>query len=324
MPERAQRIIRTGKAAVEAEIVSLKTANDALGKDFVKAVDIILACKGRVVVTGMGKSGNIAQKIAATLSSTGTPSFYLHPAEGVHGDLGMLVRGDVIIALSNSGETDEIKQILPVIKRLSLPLISLTGNINSTLGRKSDAVLNAHVEREACPMNLAPTSSTTVSLALGDALAVALVEERGFKEDDFALIHPSGSLGKRLLLAVNDLWHTEKELPIVNLNTPIKDVLYVISSKGFGCTAVVDNEGVLSGIITDGDLRRAMERYPDVLKMCPSDIMNSNPKQVAPQELAVRAMALMEKHSITSLIAVDESGRPAGIIHLHDLIKAGI
>ena len=324
MPERGENIIRIGKSVIDAEIASLQGAKEALGEDFIKAIDIILACRGRIVVTGMGKSGNIAQKIAATLSSTGTPSFYLHPAEGVHGDLGMLVRGDVVIVLSNSGETDEIKQILPVIKRLSLPLISITGNTNSTLGRKSDAVLNAHVEREACPMNLAPTSSTTVSLALGDALAVALVEERGFKEDDFALIHPSGSLGKRLLLTVKDLWHTGDELPIVNLDTSIKDVLYVISSKGFGCTAVVDDREVLAGIITDGDLRRTMEKYPDILKMRPKDIMNNKPKQVAPEDLAARAMALMEKHSITSLISVDEMRRPAGIIHLHDLIKAGI
>ncbi|GHU86869.1 arabinose-5-phosphate isomerase [Deferribacterales bacterium] len=281
-------------------------------------------CEGRLVVTGMGKSGHIGRKIVATLASTGTPALFMHPAESAHGDLGMLVRGDAVLALSNSGETDEIKKILPTIKRMDMPLISITGNVRSTLGQNSDAVLNAEIREEACPMNLAPTTSTTVSLALGDALAVALVEERGFTAEDFAMFHPSGALGKRLLLHVNNLYHTDDELPLVRQDAPLKDMLYTMSSKGFGCVAVVDNTNKLTGIITDGDLRRAMEKNSDVMRMTTAELMHKNPKTIREVELAAKALSIMEKYSITSIFTVDEAGKVTGIIHIHDLLKAGL
>lgn len=324
MDKKDTDLINIGKDTLRAEAESLMLAESRLDINFVNAVRIIMECKGRIVVTGMGKSGHIGQKIAATFSSTGTPSFFMHPAEGVHGDLGMLVKGDVIIALSNSGETDEVKQILPIIKRLSIKLISITGNIHSTLARKSDAVLNSGVIREACPMNLAPTSSTTVALGLGDALAVALIHEHGFKESDFALVHPSGSLGRKLLLRVEDIWHTGDDMPVASINTPIKDLLYIISSKGFGCSAITDNDGKLIGIVTDGDLRRSMEKFDNVLSMSIEEIMSKNPKQIHYDDLASSAMAIMEQYSITSLISVDDKQHPVGIVHLHDLIKAGL
>ncbi|MDR2870177.1 MAG: KpsF/GutQ family sugar-phosphate isomerase [Deferribacteraceae bacterium] len=317
-------ILNNGLAALRIEKEGLERTMSLLGDGFVKAVQLIMACKGRVVITGMGKSGHIGAKIAATLASTGTPSFFMHPAEGVHGDLGMLVRGDVVVALSFSGETDEIKMILPIIKRLGLPLISITGNVKSTLGEKGDAVLDASIQQEACPMNLAPTTSTTVALALGDALAVALVHERGFKAEDFALVHPSGSLGKRLLLRVSGIWHTQGELPVVTLGTAIKDLLYTISDKKFGCTAVIDEAGKLCGIVTDGDLRRAMEKHTNVMALSVADLMSKNPKTIKPEALAVEALKMMEEHSITSIFSVDADYRPIGIIHLHDLLKAGI
>lgn len=320
----ADRIIESGKNTIFTERDALNETGKRIDKNFVKAVELILACKGRVIITGMGKSGHIAKKIAATLSSTGTPSFFLHPAEGIHGDLGMLVKGDVVIALSNSGETEEIKNILPVIKRLQVPLISITGNVKSTLGLKSDATLDAYVEREACPMNLAPTSSTTVSMALGDALAVALVVERGFKASDFALVHPAGALGKKLLLKVGDIWHTGNELPVVKLSTSMKDLLYTISSKGFGCAAVIDDNGKMTGIVTDGDLRRAMEKFENIANANIQEIMSKNPKLINKDDLAASAMALFEKYSITSAFVVNEHGKPEGLVHIHDLTKAGL
>jgi arabinose-5-phosphate isomerase len=319
-----ESVINIGRDTLRAEADSLRVAETRLDSNFAKAIDIIMNSKGRVVVTGMGKSGHIGQKIASTLSSTGTPSFFMHPAEGVHGDLGMLVRGDVVIALSNSGETEEIKQILPIIKRFSLKLISITGNMNSTLAGKSDAVLNSGVEREACPMNLAPTSSTTVSLALGDALAVALVHERGFKDSDFAVFHPSGTLGRKLLLRVEDLWHSGNELPVASIDTPLKDLLYIISSKGFGVAAITENDGRLAGIITDGDLRRAMENYTNISDIHVANIMSKDPKLITPDDLAASALAIMEKYSITSLIVASEDKKPMGLIHMHDLIRVGL
>lgn len=324
MDQRDKRILENGINTIILEKEGLELIASRLDGEFVKAVHLIIACKGRIVITGMGKSGLIGQKIAATLSSTGTPSFFMHPAEGVHGDLGMLVRGDLVIAISNSGETEEIKMILPVIKRLNIALISITGTPLSTLAKAGDASLNAAVPKEACPMNLAPTTSTTAALALGDALAVALVEERGFKAEDFALVHPSGTLGKRLLLKVENVWHSGSEMPVVTTDSPMKDVLYEISSKGFGCTSVVDADGRLIGIITDGDLRRAMEKNINFSDMTVESLMSRNPKTISPEVLAAQALAMMEQYSITSLIAVDASMRPTGIVHLHDLLKAGI
>ena len=317
-------IIKIAKNTLKLEADAIYALIDKIGEDFIKAVELIYNCKGRTVITGMGKSGIIGKKIAATLSSTGTPSLFMHPAEGVHGDLGMLTKKDVVVALSNSGETSEIISILPVIKRLAIPLISITGNRNSTLAKKSDCLLYAGVEREACPLNLAPTSSTTASLALGDALAVALLEKRGFKEEDFAMFHPSGSLGKKLLLKVEDLYHSNKEFPYVNENSLISDAVISISEKGFGCTIIIDNDKNLKGIITDGDIRRGVEKFKDIFSMNVMEIASKSPKTINKDALAAKALAIMEEHSITSIVVVDENNKPEGIIHMHDIIKAGI
>jgi arabinose-5-phosphate isomerase len=318
------KILETAFKTFDMEIEAIEAAKKRLDADFEKAVGLILACKGRVAVTGMGKSGHIAHKIAATFASTGTPSFFIHPAEAVHGDMGMLSEGDVVLALSKSGETEEIKALLPLIKRMGYPLISITGNPASTLAQKSDAHLDGSIEREACSLNLAPTSSTTVSLVLGDAVAVALMIERGFTDKDFALYHPSGALGNRLFLRVGDLWHIKEELPVVKLSTPMKDLLYIISSKRFGCAAVTDGEGKLAGIVTDGDLRRCMEKYENYGKLTAAAVMSRNPKTISPEELAVNALELMETYSITTLLSVDADGKPIGIVHMHDLIRRGL
>jgi len=315
----ARKVLR-----IEAEAVSALT--DRINGEFVKAVEMILACTGRVVVTGMGKSGLICQKIAATMASTGTPALFLHPAEGVHGDLGMVAKGDVVIAVSNSGETEELARILPVIKRMGLPLIAMAGKSDSTLARAGDVFLDISVKEEACPLQLAPTASTTATLAMGDALAVALLLERGFREEDFALYHPGGALGKRLLLRVEDLMHGAEAIPIVGFDTPLKDALYEISSKKLGITGVVDREGGLVGVFTDGDLRRTIEKGVELLHQPISEFMNRQPKRILRTNLAAKALQRMEEHSITSLFVFNsETDRvPAGIIHLHDLLRAGV
>jgi arabinose-5-phosphate isomerase len=309
---------------VEAEAISALVAR--LDGSFVSAVELLLACSGRVVVTGMGKSGLICQKIAATMASTGTPAIFLHPAEGGHGDLGMLMKGDVVIAVSNSGETEEIVRILPAIKRLGLSLIAMSGNPASTLGRAGDVLLDISIKEEACPLQLAPTTSTTVTLAIGDALAVALLMERGFREEDFALVHPAGTLGKRLLLRVKDLMHVGEDIPIVGRETLLKDALYEISSKKLGITGVVNEQGALIGVFTDGDLRRCIEREIEVLNRQICEIMSQNPKHILHSSLAAKALQRMEEHQITSLFVFDEEdgSNPVGIIHLHDLLKAGV
>jgi len=316
--------LQIGRNTIQIEIDAMKGVMDRLDEHFEKAVDILLACKGRVIVTGMGKSGIIARKIAATMSSTGTPSLFLHPAEGVHGDLGMIVKGDVCIALSNSGETAEIVKLLPIIKRFNIPLISIVGRINSTLAARSDCVLDAVVEKEACPLNLAPTASTTVALALGDALSVALLEKRGFSKEDFAIYHPSGALGKKLLLKVEDFMHTGDRLPVTSIDKKVSDAVFMMSAKGFGCTAVVDGEGTLAGIITDGDLRRGLEKHDNLFSMNIKDLQIKYPKVIDKNALAAKALSIMEQFSITSLFIVDSDTRPVGIIHLHDLLKEGI
>lgn len=316
-------VIEIGRKTLQIEADALMETMRRLDEQFEKAVDMILACKGRVVITGMGKSGIIGKKIAATFSSTGTPSMFLHPAEGVHGDLGMLVRGDVVIGISNSGETDELRSILPILKRLDVKLISIVGKVNSTLAQKADCVLDAGVLREACPLNLAPTASTTVALALGDALAVALLEKRGFKAEDFALFHPSGALGKKLLLTVEDLYHTGEKLPVVLAGSEVARAVFTISSGGFGCTAVVDGEGNLQGIVTDGDLRRGLEKYPDLFSRTVDEVMTKTPKTIDITALAATALQQMESRSITSLL-VTENGKLCGIIHLHDILRAGL
>ncbi len=321
MIDQAKRVLRIEAEAVMALI-------DRIDERFEKAVKIILNCKGRVVVTGMGKSGLIGKKIAATLASTGTPALFLHPAEGIHGDLGMVTRGDAVIALSNSGETEEIARMLPSLKRLGIKIIALTGNAESTLAKNSDVVIEVGVKEEACPLGLAPTASTTATLAMGDALAVVLLDQRGFKEEDFACFHPGGALGKKLLLRVRDLMHTGDAVPVVSEQTLIKDAIYEISSKKMGVTAVVNVSGKLVGVISDGDLRRWMEKTEksgeNLLSKEARDIMTKKPKTANKDSLAAEAVALMEKNSITCLIVATSNAEPEGVIHLHDLLKAGV
>ena len=287
---------------------------------------MILNCSGRVVITGMGKSGLICQKIAATMASTGTPALFLHPAEGVHGDLGMVAKGDVVIAVSNSGETEELTRILPVIKRMGLPLIAMAGKPESTLARAGDVFLDISVKEEACPLQLAPTASTTATLAMGDALAVALLLQRGFREEDFALYHPGGALGKRLLLRVEDLMHIGEAIPLVTPETALKDALYEITSKKLGLTGVVDADGNLIGVFTDGDLRRTIEKGVELLHRPISEFMNREPKRILRTNLAAKALQRMEEYSITSLFVFETEGErvPVGVLHLHDLLRAGV
>lgn len=319
-------ILAEARRVLEIEAASVSALADRLDEQFTGAVEMMLACTGRVVVTGMGKSGLICQKMAATMASTGTPALFLHPAEGLHGDLGMLMKGDVVIAVSNSGETEEITRILPTIKRMGLPLIAMAGNPASALARAGDFFLDISVKEEACPLQLAPTASTTATLAMGDALAVSLLVRRGFKEEDFALYHPGGALGKRLLLRVEDIMHDESAIPSVPLGTLLKDSLYEISSKQLGITGVVDPQGAIVGVFTDGDLRRTIEKGVEVLNRPIEEFMNPNPKRILRSNLAAKALQIMESHSITSLFVfeTDAATNPIGIIHLHDLLKAGV
>ncbi|NLT24394.1 MAG: KpsF/GutQ family sugar-phosphate isomerase [Syntrophorhabdus sp.] len=299
---------------------------EGLDDTFTRAAEIIFACAGRVVLTGMGKSGLVCKKIAATLSSTGTPALFVHPADSLHGDLGMLQRGDVLIVVSNSGDTEEVVRIIPWVKRLDIPLVAITGDAASTIARLSDVALVVNVE-EACPYNVVPTSSTTATLALGDALAIAVMERRAFKVEDFASLHPGGSLGRKLFLRVEDLMHTGESLPGVSVETSMKDAILEITSKRLGVTGVYDGKGRLAGIITDGDLRRAIERYDDsLLAKTAGDVMTARPKVVRRDALAAYALKKMEEFSITSLFVVDDErdARPVGIIHIHDLLRAKV
>ncbi|HEX9024790.1 MAG TPA: KpsF/GutQ family sugar-phosphate isomerase [Geobacteraceae bacterium] len=319
-------ILDEAKKVIRIEAEALLALADAINGEFERAVEMILASHGRVVVTGMGKSGLIGQKIASTMASTGTPAFFLHPAEGIHGDLGMIMKGDVVIALSNSGETEEVLRILPVIKRIGASLIVMAGNPGSTLARSGDVFLDVSVKEEACPLGLAPTASTTATLAMGDALAVALLLKRGFKAEDFALFHPGGALGKKLILKVEDLMHTGADLPLVASAALMREALFTITAKGLGITGVTDAAGALVGVITDGDLRRALGKGADILNSSAGDLMTVRPKRINRTELAARALQQMEQYSITSLFIFenDEASKPVGIIHLHDLLKAGI
>jgi len=319
-------IIKRAKQVLRIEAKAIEQLVERINEQFVQAVELILACEGKVVVTGVGKSGIIGQKIASTLASTGTPAFFLHSTEGSHGDLGMLGKKDIVVAISNSGETDELSQILPLIKRYGNKLIALTGKAKSTLARAGDVVLDVSVEEEACPLGLAPTASTTATLAMGDALAVALLEKRGFNKDDFAILHPGGKLGKRLLLKVRDLMHVGDELPMVYEETLMKGALVEITSKRLGVTGVMNKRHELVGIITDGDLRRALERHIDLLERTAGEVMTHNPKWIEADTLAAQAVQRMEEYSITSLFVFDKAGErtPRGILHLHDLLKAGV
>jgi arabinose-5-phosphate isomerase len=311
-------ISRTARQVLESEANAILNLLERIDSNFDRAIQVLSECRGRVVLTGMGKSGLICRKIAATFSSTGQPALFLHPAEAIHGDLGMVVAGDVVISVSNSGETEELLRLLEMVKRLGVPLICLTGNCHSTLARHSDVVLDVGVQKEACPLNLVPTASTTAALAMGDALAMCLMEQRGFKEEDFARLHPGGKLGKKLL-KVSDLMRTGAAIPTVAVDTLMKDVIYEMSRKGIGVTSVIDHDGRVVGIISDGDLRRHLEHDDQLLTKRAHEVMTPNPKTVPAEELATKALDLMEKSRITSLLILDNDQRPKGIIHLHDL-----
>jgi arabinose-5-phosphate isomerase len=314
----AARVLRLEAEAVLGLVTKLDAGFDA-------AVGLLRDCRGRVIVTGMGKSGIIARKIAATLASTGTPAHFLHPAEGVHGDLGMVARGDVVVVLSNSGETDEILAILPLLKRLAVPIVLLTGNPRSALARQSEVVIDVSVREEACPMQLAPTASTTAALAMGDALAMALLELRGLRPEDFAALHPGGALSWRALIRVADLMHMAEAVPSVPDDALLKDVITEMTGKRLGMTTVVDPAGRLVGVITDGDLRRLHLRSGPLGEFRARDFMTTDPKLIDRDALAARALEVMEKSGpITSLVIVDEARRPVGVIHLHDVLRAKI
>jgi arabinose-5-phosphate isomerase len=313
-----------GRQALSIEIDGLRAQLPRLGQEFARACRICLGCRGRVVVTGMGKSGHIAGKLAATLASTGTPAFFVHPGEASHGDVGMITRDDAVIALSNSGETHEILTIVPVIARLGVSLIALTGNANSTLARIATVHLDIGVPAEACPLNLAPTASTTAALAVGDALAVVLLKARGFTEEDFARSHPAGSLGRRLLLHVQDVMRTGPDIPTVRADTSLSDGLMEMTRKGLGMTAVVDVAGRVQGVFTDGDLRRALDRSADLRTTRMDQVMSRHAKTVRPTTLAAEAVHLMETHRITALVVVDADEQIVGALNVHDLLRAGV
>ena len=316
--EIAKRVLK-----IEADAVSALT--EKLDSSFEKAIELIYKSRGRVIVTGMGKSGLVGKKIAATLASTGTPAFFLHPAEASHGDLGMVTSDDVIIAISNSGETEEIVGLIPFLKRFNVSLISMAGNTSSTLSKAADITLDISVKEEACPMGIVPTASTTAALAMGDAMAVTLLVKKGLREEDFAFFHPGGSLGKKLIIKVKDLMHTEESLPLVSSDTPMIQTVVEMSSKRLGIAIVADAGKKILGIITDGDLRRGIEKWGKVFfDMKAGDVMSKNPKTITEDELAAKALSIMEHHSITVLLVPDTSGRVKGIIHLHDILRKGI
>lgn len=320
-----ENILNIARKVLKIESDAINALIDRIDESLVKAVEILFNSKGRVVVTGMGKSGLIGKKIAATLASTGTPAFFLHPAEASHGDLGMVTPDDVIIAISNSGETDELVNLIPFLKRFNVKLISMTGNPDSILARSSDVNLDISVSEEACPMGIVPTASTTAALAMGDALAVALLIRRDLKEEDFAMFHPGGSLGKKLLIKVKDLMHTGDSIPIVLPHVSMTEAVMEISSKRLGVTIVADGDKRICGVITDGDLRRGIQKWgKSFFDMKAEVVMTGNPKTISEDELAVKALSIMEKYSITSLAVPDSDGKTIGIIHLHDILKKGI
>jgi arabinose-5-phosphate isomerase len=307
----ARKVLQTEAAAILALV-------DRVDDKFARAVELIRGCKGRVIVTGMGKSGIICRKIAATLASTGTPAFFLHPAEAVHGDLGVIQADDVVIAMSYSGETEELTRVLETLKRIGAPLIAITGGPKSTLAQAANVALDCSVSEEACPMNLVPTASTTASLALGDALAMTVLVEKGFKPEDFANLHPGGKLGKKLM-RVEQLMSAGDALPVVQLHTVMRDVIYEMSRKGLGMTSVVEKDGRLAGIITDGDLRRKMSTTPNIQELTARDVMTANPIAITQATMAVEALAMMEQRKITSIVVIDSDRRVEGVVHLHDL-----
>lgn len=313
------------KEVLQIEADSVLKLKERINENLENAVSEIIKSKGRVIVTGMGKSGHIGRKIAATLTSTGTPAYYLHPAESTHGDSGIITRDDVVIAISNSGETNELLNLLPLIKRFEVPLIVFSGNKNSTLGKCADIYFDISVEKEACPLGKAPTASTTATLAMGDALAICLLKKRGFSTEDFLLYHPSGTLGKGILYVVKDLMLKDKsKLPIVHENDTFLETVDLISKKKLGCALVVDKDNKLKGLLTDGDIRRILLRYPDISILRIKDVMTINPKTISPDDMASKALAYMEKYSITALAVCDENNVPSGLLHIHDLLRAGV
>ncbi len=318
------KLVSLGRAVIETEAAAITALSSRIDDDFVHACEFLLACEGRIVILGMGKSGHIGGKIAATLASTGSPAFFVHPGEASHGDLGMITPKDVVIAFSNSGETDEILTILPLIKRLAVPLIALTGNPPSTLGKAADVHIDVSVAKEACPLDLAPTSSTTAALAMGDALAIALLESRGFTADDFARSHPGGRLGRRLLLLIKDIMHCGDALPVVGPDVLVVDALMEMSSKGLGMTAVVDGSQKLLGVFTDGDVRRALDNGVDVHQSTIASVMSTGCKTVGSEDLAAEALNLMETHKVSALLVVSDDGALVGALNMHDLLRAGV
>lgn len=319
-----EKFCRLGLAVVETEAQAVASLKERIDKNFANACSYLLTCIGRIVVIGMGKSGHIGRKISATLASTGSPAFFVHPGEASHGDMGMVTKRDAVIAISHSGETKEVLTILPLIKRLGIPLISLTGNLNSTLAKKSDVVLDTSIHKEACPLGLAPTSSTTVTLVMGDALSIALLEARGFTKDDFARSHPGGSLGRRLLLHVGDVMRTDDAIPQVSEAASLKQALMEMTEKGLGITAAVDASGKIKGVFTDGDLRRTLEQGIPILGTSLKEVMTKDCKTLPADRLAAEAVQMMEKHKITALLVVDDNDHVIGALNMHDLLRAGV
>jgi arabinose-5-phosphate isomerase len=318
-------IIDIAKKVLKTEAEAVYALIEKLNSNFEKAIEIIYKSKGRVVVTGMGKSGLVGKKISATLSSTGTPAFFLHPAEASHGDLGMVTADDIIIAISNSGETEEILGLIPFLKRFNIRIISIAGNPDSTLSKTADITLDVSVKEEACPIGIVPTASTTAAMAMGDALAIALLLKRGFKEEDFAFFHPRGSIGKKLFIKVKDLMHIGDSLPAVTLDTPMSRAVIEMSSKRLGLTVVLDNKGKIAGIVTDGDVRRGLEKWGGRLfELTAGEVMTKKPKTVSEEELAAKALSIMQSYSITALVVSNKNRKPIGIIHLHDILRQGI
>ena len=316
--------IQSGQRTIQMETDAVKELSSRIGLSFVTACETILSCRGRVVVIGMGKSGHIGNKIAATLASTGTPAFFVHPGEASHGDLGMITKGDVVVAISNSGNTSEIVTLIPLIVRLGIPLISMTGDDQSQLAKAACANLDVSVSSEACPLNLAPTTSTTVTLVMGDALAIALLEARGFTAKDFAFSHPGGALGRKLLLRVIDIMHKGDEMPSVMADQPLQTALIEMTQKGFGMTTIMSREGKLIGIFTDGDLRRIFDLSINIATTPISDVMSVSPKTIHQDMLAAEALTIMENSTITALVAEDDNHNPTGVVHLHDILRAGV
>jgi arabinose-5-phosphate isomerase len=320
----SKKLCDFGRAVITTEAEMILSLVDRIDQNFANACLYLHDCQGRIAVMGVGKSGHISKKIAATFSSTGSPAFFIHPSEAKHGDIGMLTRDDVLLALSNSGESEEIIAILPFIQRLDIPLISLTGRPESTLAKAATINIDVSIEREACPLGLAPTSSTTAALVMGDALAMAVLEKRGFTENDFALSHPGGTLGRRLLLRVNELMHKNEFIPLVTHVASLKEVLVEMTQKKLGMTTVVNEHGELIGVFTDGDVRRAFDNHADIHKTQIIHVMSKNPKTIAHDILAAEALSIMESHKITALVVTDKQSKPLGIIHIHDILRAGI